>query len=439
MEALLTSLEKILPAYMYHKLIGAWDRNGFHKYLKNTGWTALARLTTLVISFLTIAIVARYLGPDNYGKLSYAQSFVALFSAFASLGIDQILYRDLIAEPDKEYELLGTAFLTKICFGFFTLIATIVTAFMVNDDLILTWMIGMISITFILQPFGVVSHFFNAQVKAKYMAYVSIAVAFMVPAIKLLVVFFDKGILYFSAIIAIEASAYAIGYIYIYVRVFKHDPWLWKFSYTRFTSLLHDSWPLLLATFSGYIYGRIDQVMIQHYIDYKAVGLYDIAVRLTELLGFLPGVIIASLYPAIINARIKDKNIYSSRLKSITFLCMGIATISALALYVLSPFFIKIIFGAKYIEAVPLLKIYVWSTIGTVGIILMQQYLISEHHSRWFLFFSILGASINVILNMFFIPYYGMHGAAYATLLTLLFILTIFLMLKNYLSNKHTV
>ncbi len=431
-----TITRMILPNWIYQRLIGDWNNHGFKKYFRNTGWVAVARIITLVISFLTITLVARYLGPENYGNLSYAQNFVAIFSAFAVLGIDQILYRDLVAHPEKETELLGTAFLMRLIFGALTLVVTIITAVIINEDTILNWMIGIITLTFLLQPFGVISHVFNARVLSKYNAYITIGIAFIIPSLKLLVIFFDKGILYFSAIVTIEALAYLVAYIFIYQRFLRQSIFSWTFSFFTFTSILRDSWPLLLASLSGYIYGRIDQIMIQQYIDSSAVGFYDIAVRLTELLGFLPGIIIASLFPAIINARKSDLSEYKKRLWALTILCLIISFLSALTLYLLAPFIITLLFGNNFFDAIGITRIYVWSTLGTIAIILMQQYFIVEHHSRLFLIFSILGAGINIGLNTIFIPLYGINGAAYATLITLTCITSIFLLTKRFIFNK---
>lgn len=421
----------VLPNWIYQRLIGDWNNHGLKKYFFNTGWIAIARFTTLIISFLTLTIMARYLGPENYGKLSYAQNFVALFSSFAALGIDQILYRDLVAHPEKETELLGTAFLMRLVFGAFTLIATIITAIILNEDSILNWMIAIMTMTFLFQPFGVISHVFNARVLSKYGAYITIGIAFLIPGLKLLVVFFNKGILFFSVIVAIEALIYSIAYIFIYQKFLKHSIFSWRFSLSTLISLLHDSWPILLSSIFGYIYARIDQIMIQQYIDSSAVGLYDVAVRLTELLGFLPGIIIASLFPAIINARKTDLLEYKKRLRALAELCLTVSFFSALTLYLLAPFIINLLLGDNFAGTVGIIRVYVWSTLGTISIILIQQYFIAEKHYRSFLFFSILGSVINIGLNATFIPLYGTIGAAYATLITLASIIIIFMVKIN--------
>ena len=431
-----TMVKKFLPEWIRQRFVGGWDKDGFKKYFFNTGWIFFARIVSFVVSFFTIAIVARYLGPENYGKLSYAQSFVAIFSVFASLGIDQILYRDLIAHPEKERELLGTAFVSKLFFGLLTFIVTLFVSSVVNTDPILIWLIFIITLSLLFQPFGVIAHFFNAKVQAKYPSYIKIGVAFIIPAFKLLLVYLGKGILFFASLLVLEVLIFGFCYVYIYVSVFRHSLLDWRFSFLSFKGLISRSWPLMFASLSGYIYGRIDQVMIQQFLDSTAVGVYDIAVRFTELLGFLPGIIMVSLFPAIMNARKHNLIEYRKRFKLLALLCLGISVISALCLFILSPFLIKILFGMEFIASSSLLRIYVWSTIGTIAVMLIQNYFIAENKSMYFLFFSILGAGINLGLNMIMIPKFGTHGAAYATLITLFSIICVFLFLQKRIIRK---
>jgi len=429
----------LLTPWLYQRLIGNWNKEGLKKYFKNTGWIFIAKIISFVISFFTIAIVARYLGPENYGKLSYAQSFVAIFSIFASLGIDLIVYRDLVAEPTKEKEILGTAVFSKLLFGALTLITTFVFAYFVNTDPVLTWLTGIIALSFIFQPFSTVGHLFNARVQSKYPSYIAIGVAFLLPILKLLVIYFDKGILFFAAIISFEALIYGVANLFMYTYLTKQSVFSWRFSPAIFKKLFHDSWPLMLAGFSGYIYSRIDQVMIQQFIDSTAVGLYEVAVRLTEPLSFLPGVIIGSLFPAIVNAKDSDSAQYRKRLKSLSILCLSISFILVLIIFIFAPFIIKILFGAEFTTSTHILRVYVWTNLGTVATSLIYNYFITENKTRAFLLFTIFGASINVVANALLIPILGIIGAAYATILTLICIILLFLVTRNNLLKRPTV
>lgn len=436
LQTLHTLTKSLLPSWIYHRLIGNWNPEGFKKYFKNTGWIVFAKVITFAMSFLTIAIVARYLGPENYGKLSYAQSFVAIFSVFASLGINQIIYRELAAHPERESELLGTTLITQLVFGALTLLVSVASAIYLNDDLILTWLICIIALNFIFQPFGVVAHYFNAQVMSRYPSYITIGLAFLIPILKLFVVFLDQGILYFASIIVIEALLYSLFSLYIYIYIIKHSVFSWSFSYTTFTKLLKDSWPLLLTGLSGYVYGRIDQVMIQQLLDSTSVGLYDAAVRLTEVWGFFPGILIISLFPAIINAKNTNYLEYIKRLKILSFFTLIIAFCISSVVFLAASLVVAILFGPDFEASSSILRIYVWTLIGAIAVTLIQTYLISENRSKTILILTTVGAALNILLNWLWIPIYGVNGAAAASIISYASIIMLFIITERQIIKR---
>jgi len=408
-----------------------WAHAGFQKYFRNIGWLLVARVTTFITSFLTVAIVARYLGPENLGKLDYAQSFVAILSVLASLGIDQILYRDLITHPEKENELLGTAIFSKLIFGIFAFMLSITISFLLGNDAILTILIGICALTFIISPIGTVGVLFNAQVKAKYSSQISIFLAFFIPALKILIVFLNKGIIFFALVISVETVISAIWYIYIYIVRFGSNPFLWNFRLDVFKQLMRDSWPLLLAGFSGYIYAKMDQVLIMHYIDSATVGIYGAAVKLTQIWAFLPGLIITSMFPAIMNAKKTHFSLYAKRLRTLTGITVGITFAIAFPLYIFAPFIINIVFGDAFSGAAPILRIYLWTSIAITLVVLAQHYLIAENLSRIFLYTSIIGAVANIVLNILLIPQFGPQGSAWGTMLSYLIVVVSLLIFKK--------
>lgn len=395
-----------------------WRHTGFQKYFKNTGWLFVARTTSFFTSFFTVAIVARYLGPENLGKLDYAQGFVAIISVFASLGIDQILYRDLITHPEKENELLGTAIISKFIFGSIAFILSIVISLLIDNNLLLTLLIAICSATFIVSPIGTIGILLNAQVKSKYGSQISIFLAFFTPALKILIVFLNKGIIFFAIVILLESIISAMWSLYIYKAHLHGRPLSWNFQIETFRQLMRDSWPLLLAGFSGYIYAKMDQVLLLHYIDSTAVGIYGVAVKLTQIWAFLPGMIIGSLFPAIINAKKISFQLYVKRFRALAIITIGITAVIALPLFVFAPLVIKIVFGEAFLAAVPILRIYLWTSIAITMVVLVQQYFIAENFSRIFLYTSLIGATTNVVLNIILIPRYGLAGSAWGTMIS---------------------
>ena len=82
----------------------------FKKYFKNTSWLFAEKVLRILISFVVTIFVVRYLGPKDFGLLSYAISFYGLFSAISILGLESITIRELVKNPDKRDDVLGPYF-----------------------------------------------------------------------------------------------------------------------------------------------------------------------------------------------------------------------------------------------------------------------------------------------------------------------------------------
>ena len=83
---------------------------GFRKYFANTSWLLGERVLRMAISLFVGIYVARYLGPERFGLLSYANSFVGIFLALATLGLDDVVVREIVKTPELREKLLGTSF-----------------------------------------------------------------------------------------------------------------------------------------------------------------------------------------------------------------------------------------------------------------------------------------------------------------------------------------
>ena len=46
---------------------------------KNASWLICGKLAQMVLSFFVSILTARYLGPSNYGTISYVNAYVAFF------------------------------------------------------------------------------------------------------------------------------------------------------------------------------------------------------------------------------------------------------------------------------------------------------------------------------------------------------------------------
>jgi len=404
------SLSKILSH------LGVQD-GGLKRYTENTGWFFIARISSLIVAFFSTIYVIRYLGPENYGTLSYAVSFVSLFGFIASLGIDNIVYRELVKRPEDETKILGSALGLKLLGGFIASLIAIGTALAVGVTQIELILISIVSITLFGAAGQIITYAYHARVQSKYPAIITFCISLILAVSKLLVIFFDKGLIYFALVLLLESVLYAVFFAVSYQYHFKKLQH-WTFDNSTARILFATSWPLMLSTVSIMIYARIDQVMLRHYIDTTAVGIYDAAVRLADVWYIIPNVIIGALFPAIINARKTSQDLFRKRIQLCATFLITLNLLIILPTNLLAPHIIETLFGSAFNDSSNVLTIYIWSLIGFSLGQLMNAYLIAEDYVYIYLYASVITVLINISLNVLLIPTYGVTGAAFATLIS---------------------
>lgn len=407
---------KIITPFFPPEVVDRVSSEGFRKYFFHTGWNLVGRMLNLVISFFVSIYVVRMLGPEDWGTLSYVISFTALFSFIASLGIDSILYVDLVKQPERRDELLGTGFFIKLFGSALAFILALVFSVFLGDSWYTTGMVAIVSCAFFFQPFNVINLSFQAGVNSKPTVINTLVVSLILAVSKIGIVFFGGGLLLLAGVFLLEGLLTAAGYVYIYRRAGLHIR-AWKFQKVVMMEMLASSWPLIFSSAFAVVYSRIDQVFIKHLITDRAVGLYDVAVRLSELWYLFPSIFAGSLLPAIMNVK-SDPALYAHRLKRLYSFTIYLALFFIIPLSFLAPLLIRLFYGEAYLGAVSVLRIYVWAgvsvSIGTV----LTQYLMSEKFTGIALTIALIGMICNIALNIWFIPLYGIEGAAWATLIS---------------------
>ena len=119
-----SSLMRFLPAFIKNRI---QHRPDLHKIFSNTGWLFCDKILRMGINLLLGIMLARYLGPEQFGLLSFTIAFVSLFSVIATFGLNEIVVRDLVNKPDETNTLLGTAFVIQLIGGLLAFLLAIGT------------------------------------------------------------------------------------------------------------------------------------------------------------------------------------------------------------------------------------------------------------------------------------------------------------------------
>jgi O-antigen/teichoic acid export membrane protein len=396
------------------------------KYFSNTSWLLGERILRMGVSLFVGIYVIRYLGPEKFGLLSYALGFVMLFGTIASFGLNEILVRDLLQDKTQIKELLSTAFFLKI-FGFLMMGCFIIFALQfTNDDKYTHLMITIISLGIFFQSFNVIDCYFQSQVQSKYVVIVQFIQLLITSLIKIFLILNKATLIWFAIVFMIDQALLSILLLSIY-RWKKEWFSIFSVKWELVTQLFKDAWPLIFSGMMVSIYMKIDLIMIKEMLDVKAVGIYAAAVKLCEVLYFLPVVVMSSLFPAIVEARKQNLIVYRKQVYLIYEIMIGATAIVAIITMFLADWIVYILYGSIYQEAATILKIYIWAFVFVSLGVVSSKYLVAENLEIYALYRSVVGAIINITLNWYLIPIYGIKGAAFATLITQIFVAYLFL------------
>ncbi|WP_345976377.1 flippase [Sulfurimonas sp. HSL3-7] len=402
---------------MIAKLKALKSHQGFMKYFKNTSWLFGEKILRMAAGLLIGVWIARYLGPEQFGLLSYAGAFVGLFSAVAALGLDNIIVRKLVKDETQRDLLLGTAFLLKIIGGVLVLLFLALAINLVSIDTYTATLIFIIASAMLFQSFNVIDIYFQSRVLSRYVVYANIISLSVSSIVKIVLILKAAPLIAFAFVVLFDSIVLALGFIYIY-RLNHLSVGQWTFNSGVAVTLLKESWPLILSGIVVAVYTKVDQVMIKTMLGNEAVGQYAAAVRISEAWYFIPTVIAASIFPAVIHAKKQSETLYYARLQKLFDLMVWIAIAIALPMSFFSDWLIDMLYGSPFHPSASVLIVHIWTGVFVFLGVASSKWFIVEELQKLAFYRTFYGMLTNIILNLLLIKEFGIIGAAYATLIS---------------------
>ncbi len=387
------------------------------RYIKSAGWIVGTRILSLAISLASMFYIARTLGPQNFGELNYAISLVNMLAFFAAIAGGTIICRDLVKTPTARDRILGTAFVLSMAGVLITVLLAILLTFILPHSDITFFVVGLLCLAQLVSPFQIIQNHFVATADTRYISITQLIVHIVVSMAKILAMTYDQGVLVLAAIMLLEQVLLALIMVFLYRTHTYSTLKNWTFDAAYAKSLALDSIPFVFITMSIVVSGRIDQVFLKQFIDSTAVGIYTVAVQLTELWQVVPQMLLVALFPALVNAHTAQVN-FKRRVFALTLLLFVYSLLAVTVTTILAPFLVTLIYGSAYVASVPLLQIYIWSIFGTLGGFLITNVLVTNNQRKIQIAVGVVPMILNILLNLWWIPVYGAAGAAWATVVS---------------------
>lgn len=401
---------------------------------RNASWLIGGSMLNKLIAFLISLLTARYLGPSNYGLISYATAFTTLFFSLCTLGINSIIIKEFVDNPDNTGEIMGTTLVLQGISSILSIGVIFLIVFFLNYGESLTLLVVFLcSLGLFFQMMDSLKYWFQYKLMSKYSA-IATTIAYIISSIyKMFLLITGKSVIWFSIATSIDYFCVAVV---LFVFYKKHNGPKFSFSSLRSTHLLKKSCPFIITGIMISIYSATDKLMLKNMLDESSVGYYGIAISISTVWVFVLSSIIDSFKPVIAELFNSDKTNYEKKniqLYSIVFYCSIIVSVF---MTIFAPFGIRFLYGESFLPAVNPTRICTWYVAFSYLGVARDVWIICEGKQKKLPVIYALSALTNVVLNAVLIPSYQSSGAAMASFLTQFSTIIIYpLCIRDYRPN----
>ena len=410
---------------------------------KGTGIVLFGIIISKFLGYLYRIIIAR-LGPEAYGELSLGLAGFGILSIVSILGLDMgvLRYISIYKSKNQNEQIKGTiTFAMKttvtiaIILGILLFIfANQISTFFFHTENI-TILIKIIAFALPFEAMRVIAvNTFKAFSKIQYDVYTRILTENTLKII-LTLIFIQLGLSVTGAILAFTLSI-IISTIFsltiLQTKVFKLTNKI-KSICKRKEVLLY-SIPLLFNSLTIMIITWIDTLMLGFFRTTAEVGVYNAAIPTAKLILILPTAMIGLFIPTI--SEYLDNKTQLKRLFYITTKWLLIINLFFISMAIIfSQNILNILFGSQYIAGYIALTILISGYFINGLVYTSRDILMLLKKSKIILIATLIGGTLNIMLNYYLIPIYGFNGAAVATAISLI-VLSLILFIKTRIETK---
>ena len=390
-----------------------------NKVFRNASWIIGCRIVQSLFALIIGMLTARYLGPSNFGVINYAASVVAFVVPIMYIGMNNILVNELVAFPDNEGNILGTALVMSFLSSLLCIAGVITFVSIANAGEMETLVVcALYSVLLIFQGLELIQYWFQAKLLSKYTSIVMLCAYVLVSLYKIVLLITGKSIYWFAVSYAFDYALISISLIIIYRKLGGQH---FSVSFSTAKILFSKGKYYIVSSMMVTIFAQTDKIMLKLMVNDAAVGYYSAAVTIAGMTGFVFGAIMDSLRPVIFQNKKESQAKYQENISRLYCIIIYFALLQSVFISLLSNYIVLLLYGSQYIPSISALRIIVWYTTFSYLGAVRNIWILAEEKHKFLWIINLSGAVTNIILNLALIPYFGINGAAIASLITQIF------------------
>ncbi|KVE35294.1 oligosaccharide flippase family protein [Burkholderia sp. TSV86] len=378
----------------------------------NLVWLGIERVTQIGVAIVVSGLLARYFGPDAFGKWQYANTLLLVLAPLTWVCGAEILVPTIVQRGGAELgAVLGSAFALRFAVSVAALALTwVAIAAGALDPLVGAMLAGLALTLALREPFvGVVNAWLQSMTYSKPQLVASIAAALLKMALVWLLVRASVAPARFGWLWALEAALIA-GALIAYYRA-KHGGALgWRIERPLMREFATTGTVFWLGLVCMYLFLKLDRLMLERYVTFAELGRYAAAQQLNENWITLALMLAQTIAPAFVY-RVHDAAQLARNIWRLIGMTAALMISGALVLDLLAGFIIRKVFGPGFDSAVEIFRWAVWLSVPA-GIEAIGNLVVLKYQAKFVLLAKwVIALALAALVNLIAIPSAGLHGA----------------------------
>lgn len=392
------------------------------KVFNNMSWIIICKIIQSFLGLIINRFTANYLGTENFGALNYAITVTTFVLPIAQLGLSAVIVQNIVTKKDKEGEILGSAIFMSFVSSFLCYVLILFYVERVNSNEIEAIVCcATYGLSLFAQAFHLIVYWFQAKFLSKYISIVSVIAYFLTSIYKIILLIFNADLWLFAFSYSIDfCLVSALGFFFYK----KKSSYRLKIKKDEIIDLFNSGRHFIIPGLMVTIFAQTDKLMLKQMMGNYEIGIYSAAYTCTYALNFIFVAMIDSFRPVILENNETDNILFEKNMKTMFSVFLFSSIFVCIFFCLFSKVIVHLFFGLKYSEAVPVLCVVVWHTMFSYIGACRDIWILAKKKQNLLCWLNLIGASINILLNYFFIKEFGIIGAAWASVISqfLLFI-----------------
>ena len=374
-----------------------------------------------LFSFVIFLILARNFSYENYGEVITVFTVATIFSTILDLGFPAYLQRGISIDKLNSSAIFTNVFVIYL----FNFLPFLILCFLTSHFIYSNIPINIFGVICIAMYISSLVNVCNKSLSGMF-NFKSQFITFIISR-SFIVIFFITGLYLIKFDLNSLLAVILIGFfLHLVLQLWFLDTnginlklRSFEIKFSKF--IIKSTIPLGIAIIINFLYDKIDILLLSKILDFTKVAGYNIAYGLYKTSSLAFSFILVSGYSRVSFLSRNKKGVFLFLKKYFYILCV-ICVITAFILIIFSHFIIQLFYSSRYEESIPVLKvlsvgILAFGLNNLTGIILngIGMY-------KTVMYITLFGLLVNVILNILFIPKFGIMAAAAITVITEYFV-----------------